>query len=260
MRQGAAKIIPQPKPMVSTLEAEQPDLVSSVVDVGAMRKRLHRLREKDMAKKLHELQLREQDCRLPNSLTDHEDETFEEEQDGHEEQIKTTRKILQQYLQGRHVEAPVQRSGKRGRSNSELPDDGKRFDDGKRVPSEMEVGKLRFSQRGCKPHFQCGRAISELVQDLLEKKVTLDAPFLRLTCFESKDPKTKKPIIKCKDNRRLLALKHYAKKSRQPCLKVNINLFSEETLKEVRRIWHNSDKTDGRTVKVRGCRKEYFDF
>lgn len=274
MRRVTAKIIPQPKPMGSTLEAA-PKPMGSTLDVGAMRKRLHRIREKDMAKKLRELRCREQDCRVPPDFPDgHEDETFEQEaQDEHEERIKMTRQILKRYLQGRHVEAPVQRSGKRGRSPlpQELPDPSPKkirieqsniaplkdetrcaTDDGKRVPHTMEVRRLRFSQKSCKPHFQCGGSIWGLVQDLMKKNVTLDAPFLRLTCFEAKDPKTKKPIIKCKDNRRLLALKEYAKKSRKnPCM-VHINLFSKETLSEARRIWKNSDYTDGRSCKLRG--------
>ena len=254
MQRATAKIIPQPKPMGSTLEAQQPDLVSSVVDVGAMRKRLHRIREKDMVKKWLELRCREQDCRVPPDSPHGHD--GHEAQDEHEERIKMTQQILKRYLQGHHVEAPVQRSGKRGRSPQpqELPDPDETrcaTDDGKRVPHTMEVRRLRFSQKSCKSHFQCGRSIWGLVQDLMKKNVTLAAPFLRLTCFEATDPKTKKPIIKCKDNRRLLALKEYAKKSGKDPLMVNINLFSKETLSEVRRIWKNSDYTDGRSCKLR---------
>ena len=59
--------------------------------------------------------------------------------------------------------------------------------------SKVEVRELRYSQLSCKETFQCGRSVSQLVQDLLELKVSLSAPFLRLTVFETRDEKTNDP-------------------------------------------------------------------
>ena len=88
--------------------------------------------------------------------------------------------------------------------------------DDKRELSKVEVRELRYSQLSCKATFQCGRSVSQLVQDLLDRKVSLFAPFLRLTVFE-----TNEPILRCTDNRRLFALKEYAKRSGKDRVMVN---------------------------------------
>ena len=129
--------------------------------------------------------------------------------------------------------AAVQRSGKRGRSPLPQeppypppkklrmgPERAKaryaKLDD-KLDDMQSEVRELRHATPSCpvwcKEIFQCGRSVSQLVQDLLDRKVSLSAPFLRLTVFENTDEKTNEPILRCIDNRRLFALKEYAKKS-----------------------------------------------
>ena len=90
------------------------------------------------------------------------------------------------------------------------------------------------------------------MQDLLDRKVSLFAPFLRLTVFETTDEKTNgtnEPILRCIDNSRLFALKEYAKKSGKDRLMVNVNLFSQNTLTQVQRFTQNSYDTDGRDVR-----------
>ena len=86
---------------------------------------------------------------------------------------------------------------------------------------------------------------------VLDRKVSLSAPFLRLTVFETTDEMTNERILRCIDNRRLFALKEYAKKSGKDRVMVNVNLFSQNTLKQVQRFIHNSDDTDGRDVRLR---------
>ncbi len=98
--------------------------------------------------------------------------------------------------------------------------------------------------------------VSQLVQDLLDRKVSLSAPFLRLTVFETTDEKTGEPILRCIDNRRLFALKEYAKKSGKARVMVNVNLFSQNTLTQVQRFIQNSDDTDGRDVRLRKNRND----
>lgn len=44
--------------------------------------------------------------------------------------------------------------------------------------------------------FKCGRLVWDLVEDLLNGKVSLSDPFLRLKVFETTDKKTKKHILK----------------------------------------------------------------
>ena len=119
----------------------------------------------------------------------------------------------------------------------------------------MEVGELRYSQLSCKETFQCGRSVSQLVQDLLDRKVSLSAPFLPLTVFETTDNKTNEPILGCIDNRRLFALKEYAKTTGKDRAMVNLNLFSQNTLMQVKRFIQNSDDTDGRDVRLRNNRR-----
>ena len=116
-------------------------------------------------------------------------------------------------------------------------------------PNMVEVGKLRFSQLSCGKRFRCGRPVSQLVQKLIDGEVELSAPFLRLTVYEDTDSHGY-PIIKCIDNRRLLALKEYAKKSGKEVM-VNVEFFSLNTVKKVQRIIQNSDDTDGREVRLR---------
>ena len=129
---------------------------------------------------------------------------------------------VREVLQRHRGEAPVQRSGKRGRSPlpqeppypppKKLRRSGKAFSkrskaryaklDDKRELSKVEVQELRYSQLSCKETFQCGRSVSQLVQDLLDRKVSLFAPFLRLTVFETTDEETNDPILRCIDNQR----------------------------------------------------------
>ena len=60
--------------------------------------------------------------------------------------------------------------------------------DDKRELSKEKVLELRYSQLSCKETFQCGRSVSQLVLDVLDPKVSLSVPFLRLTVFwEMKD-------------------------------------------------------------------------
>ena len=114
----------------------------------------------------------------------------------------------------------------------------------------VEVGELRYSQLSCAKRFKCGRPISKLVQALMDGDVDLSASFLRLTVYEATDSENV-PVLKSIDNRRLLALKEYAKRSGKEVL-VNVDFVSHDTVKKVQRIIQNSDKTDGREVRVRG--------
>ena len=119
---------------------------------------------------------------------------------------------------------------------------------------KIDVDRLRYSQRTCKKKFRCGRTIERLVQDLLHGNVTLSEPFLRLSVFEDTDRRTNEPILRCKDNRRLLALKRYAKKSGGRVL-AHATLFTKEMIKEMRNYIRNTDDTDGRDVFVRPGKK-----
>eukprot|EP00434_Breviolum_minutum_P033019 symbB.v1.2.029210.t1/scaffold3171.1/size96351/10 len=149
---------------------------------------------------------------ISRQTSDDMESIMEEEEDEHEELIKRTRES--------------------GRSCNAI----------------VEVQELRYSQLSCKETFQCGRSVSQLVQDLLDRKVSLFAPFLRLTVFETTDEETNDPILRCIDNQRLFALKEYAKKSGKDRLMVNVNLFSQNTLTQVQRFIQNSYDTDGRDV------------
>ena len=234
--------------------------------------------EDEKTEKLKELASSETSCREVDNDEDDEYESIrEEEEDDNEELIKRTREVLQRH----RGLSPVHRSGKRGRSP--LPQEPhypppKKFRmgrmgrsgkasskrakaryaklDDKRELSKVEVRELRYSQLSCKETFQCGRSISQLVQDLLDRKVSLSASFLRLTVFETTDGKTHEPILRCIDNRRLFALKEYAKKSGKDRVMVNVNLFSQNTLTQVQRFIQNSDDTDGRDVRLRKNRND----
>ena len=197
-------------------------------------------------------------------------EYIQEEEDDNEELIKRTREVLQ-----RHRDKAAYRSSKRERSPdqpSRRPSRRQRGKVSKRAKakradktkySKVEIAKLRYSQTSCKDQFRCGRKMWQLVQALLDKKVRLSAPFLRLTVFETTDPQTKEPIYRCIDNRRLCALKEYAKRSGKDRMMVNVELFDNYTLKQVQRFIKNSDDTDGRTVRLRQntsntpCRKSH---
>ena len=205
-----------------------------------------------------------------HEVDDDEYEIIREEEDNVEVLIKRTREVLQRH----RGEAPVHRSGKRGRSplTHELsyppPKKSRKRRGGKAVSksakfkardakpddngglSRVHIRELRYSQFSCKDTFQCGRSVSQLVQGLLDRKVGLSAPFLHLTVFETTDDNNE-PILRCIDNRRLFALKTYAEKSGKYNLMVNVHLFNQNTLTQVRRFIRNSDDTDGRDVRSR---------
>ena len=205
--------------------------------------------------------------------------------DLHEEMIRNSKNILQRHCRGVPVhrsaknvrssqpvlqhhpgETLAHRSAKRGRSPS--PQNIRRgqksksfsnqtqYEDDKRSLIKIGIGQLRYSQKTCKDVFQCGRTVNDLVEDLLNKKVSLFAPFLRLTVFETTDEETNETVMKCIDNRRLSALKAYAFISGkdEDEVMVNVNFYSQSTIKEVQRFLRNSDKTDGRDVRVRESR------
>ena len=178
----------------------------------------------------------------------------------HGELIKRNQKVLQQH----HGEAPVQRSGKRGRS----PPPRRRGRRGKasskrakardakleekRNPPKVDLRELHYSKLPWKETFtSCGRKVSQLVQDLLDRKVSLSANFLQLTVFETRDPRTNQPLLRCTNNHRLFALKEYAKKRGKDHLMVNVNFFSQNTVMQVQRFMQNCDETDGREVRLR---------
>jgi len=119
---------------------------------------------------------------------------------------------------------------------------------------KIDVQELRYSQKTCGKKFKCERALEDLVQDLLDNRVALSDPFLRLSVFEERDPKTHEPILRCKDNRRLYALKQYAKKSGGRVM-AHVNLFSKQMIDEVKAYIRNSDDTDGRDIVVRQGQK-----
>ena len=79
----------------------------------------------------------------------------------------------------------------------------------------------------------------------------MSAPFLRLTVFETMDSNND-PILKCIDNRRLYALKECARRSGKDRLMVNVEFYCQHTLNQVQRFMHNSDNTDGWSVRLRG--------
>ena len=126
--------------------------------------------------------------------------------------------------------------------------------------SHRAVLALRYSQESCQRYFQCGRTVDDLVRDLLDQKVSLKDRFLRLTVFESTDSKTHEPILRCIDNRRLLALKEFAARIHPEPVLVHVNFFTENELREALRCVQNLDHdTDGKHVRVRkGSRRPFF--
>ena len=202
---------------------------------------------------------------------DYEVVTVEEEGD-HDDLVKQTQQVLERnrgQKRGSGSRSPVKiqfhRSGKQGKHGRSTLRSGKASSkraktryakrDGQGKLTKLEVGELRYSQLSCKETFQCGRSISQLVQDLLRQRVSLSAAFLRLTVFETIDEKTKEPILRCIDNRRLYALKEYAKRSGKDRVMVNVNLFSQNTLKQCQRFIQNSDETEGRNVRLRRSKR-----
>lgn len=170
--------------------------------------------------------------------------------------IHSTHDVVQNHL----AEERVDKAGKRRRSPS--PEEpypppkrnrrgGRRGNSKRSTTTKVDVRELRYSQLSCKQTFSCGRKVSELVRDLLDRKVRLSAPFLRLTVFEDVDEETNEPILKSCDNRRLYALKEYAKKSGHDSVLVNVDVFNRRTVSEVERILRNSDDTNGRDVRLR---------
>ena len=170
--------------------------------------------------------------------------------------------------------APVQQSGKRGGSNllQQPPQKARKIfgDNGNTVSedacardvptgleykmedSKINVLALRYSQKSCQRYFQCGRTVDDLVRDLLDQKVSLKDRFLRLTVFESTDSKTHEPVLRCIDNRRLLALKEFAARIHPEPVLVHVNFFTENELWEALRCVQNLDHdTDGKDVRVR---------
>ena len=185
-----------------------------------------------------------------------DDDEFEavpvEDEEDHEWVIRNSLEILQRYRG--EAKATVHKSGKplSRRARARAKARRAKMDDRKGSEhSKVEVGQLRYSQESCSETFQCGRTISTLVEDLLKKKVTLSDPFLRLNVFETKDRKTQRRVLRCIDNRRLYALKEYAKRSGKDRVMVNVNFFNLNTLEQVQRFIQNSDDTDGRHVRLR---------
>ena len=199
-----------------------------------------------------------EDCRDEPECRDeaedwHEDDgddqriDVEDEEEERERMINESQGIIQRYL----GQAAVQRSGKRVRSPSpqNLDDDVDltRFT---RV-IKVDVDKLRYSQASIKPKFQDGRSVSDLIQALLNRRVSVSEPFLRLSVFEDTDRRTNEIVLRCKDNRRLLALKQYAMKSGKQVM-AHVNLFTIDAVREMKRYIRNNDRVEGRHIHLRG--------
>ena len=211
--------------------------------------------------------LRGSDCNADSDFFEDDADDFDQVESDQDRRIRTTRELLYRH----RCLAPVQISGKRERSPSPQeppcpPSKKIRADvynssssSGLAKPENAErderidVQLLRYSQLSIKYKFQDGRLISDLVQDLLDRKVTLFAPFLRLSIAETTDS-TGRMVLKCKDNRRLYALKQYAKESGL-VVKAFVRRFSLNDVKEIKGFIRNSDKTDGYDIIVR---KNYY--
>ena len=197
------------------------------------------------------------DQQKDESHTDHSHEfewvrvEEEEEEDKHDRTVKETQEVLHRLCGSRNPEwEPQTRRGKRKCAKKN------KLEDGKGLCTRIDVRKLMYAQESCKQTFQCGRSILQLVHDLLDKRVSLNASFLILTVFQTRDGKTNKSIYRCIDTRRLWALKEYAKRSGRDCVMVNVNLFSQNTITQVQRFVQNSDDTDGRDVRLRKKRNK----
>ena len=202
-----------------------------------------------------------------NEPEDAKEETLEDSEEDIEKVIKRSKDILACFCR-----AADHKSGKRKRSPlpQKLPRQPRIFNDvelrkhsrrrRKRdhqgIAIMVDLKMLRFSQLTIKETFQCGRPISQLVNDLCTGMVGLDEPFLRLTAYETTDEETNRWILKCIDNRRLFALKEYARKTQQDeqdCM-VHINYISQDAIHksaEKHRIRQNSDCTSGLQVCMR---------
>ena len=232
-------------------------------------------------RRLQQLAVASSDCHRQD---DKEEENHRYYDPTNEAMIENTREVLRRHRRVDHGDPPVKTSGKlaggtrirspkpaapihragklkqsqsqkqRGKAFSKpsKPSRYAKLDD-KCELSRVPVGELRYSQLSCNEFFRCGRSVPQLVQGLLDHKVSLSEPFLRLTVFETEeiDSKTREPILRCIDNRRLFALKQYAEKSGQDGLMVNVNLFSQNTLTQCQRFVQNTDDTDGRDVRMR---------
>lgn len=196
-----------------------------------------------MEETMKELQKPESSCREDDSQAGDDGDEKEEKDMGddfdQEEMIKNTKQVLEKHL-SRRDEAPMKRFSE---------------DDGSQL-TELNLSQLRYSQLSCKETFVCGRPISELVQDLLFGRVNLSAQFLRLTVFQIEDEWTDEIIYRCIDNRRLYALKQYAKRSGKKNLKVNVKLFSHKAVMQFQRFILNSDDTNGYDVRLRENRSK----
>ena len=182
------------------------------------------------------------------------EEPESEENNDREALIRRTREVLKRHRGEAPLLPPSKKvrmgpSGKAGWKRAKGR--GAKLQDDKSILSMVEVQDLRYSQKSCKEEFQCGRSVMQLVDDLLHKRVPLSAPFLRLTVFETTDHKTGEPILRCIDNRRLFALKKYAKKIGKDRMMVNVNFFCQDTISQVLRFLRNSDNTDGYDVRFR---------
>ena len=184
-----------------------------------------------------ELAWSEGECREPKDERESESDENEDDEDfhgeSHEDLINKTLEVLQRH-RGEGS------SGHRTHATA----------DGKTELFKVDVDTLRYSQRGCSEHFQCGRPVSQLVDQLLDGRVGLSAPFLVLTVFEARDEDTGEIVLKSADNRRLYALKEYAKKSGRRIM-VTVSLFNVNTLRQAKKIIRNTDRTPGLTVEMR---------
>lgn len=173
--------------------------------------------------------------------------------------ISNTKDVLRRHRAVPGSPLPQRRSGKASSKHAK----SKYADlDDKMVALKVDVQELRYSQLSCGQKFQCGRRVMKLVNDLLARKVSLSAPFLQLTVFETTDERTNETILRCIDNRRLYALKQFAKKSGQDPVMVNIKLFSQETLMQVQQYQQfiqNCDDTNGDAVRLGGQGKRSAD-
>ena len=174
---------------------------------------------------------------------------FEIEVDDHEEVIQTNQQFF-------HVETDVEKTVekqedrheerlrcKRERSGSHLPQE-QAYPPSKKIrrheASLVDARSLKFSQISCGEYFQDGRSVEQLVRDLMDGTVDLDAPFLRLNVFEDTTRRSKRPILKCSNNRRLFALKQYAKRIKKPVM-VRVDVFDMYTIAQVRQFMANSE-------------------
>ena len=171
---------------------------------------------------------------LQDRLGVQEFECMEEKNARHEntaEIVRITNKVLQDRLGVQGFEHGEHRRRNQRRSVTDADS------------TRVDLNELRYSQLSCRDTFYCGRSVEQLVQDLLNQKVKLSAPFLRLTVFETTDERTHETVLRCVDNRRLYALKEYSRRSVKNRLMVNVNLYTKETLWQLQRFTDNSGNT-----------------